>query len=232
MKLSSLTIIVMLVCAASTLFAQDHLTKEIQLTQPATGNAVVLQPSASAGQQTITLPAALPTNTNQVLSVASVSGTNVVTQWATPVYSGAQVSFKVKTADQLADENWEDVDDLQDSVKAGKVYEFSAMIRCDRNNNSAGNLRFDFVEADGGNNISMMYYYVEVSGDEALDNGSYEIGTDVNVSVSTNDIRVYELRGIIISSANDVIKMRFRNSNTSNEVRIYAKSFMRLITNM
>lgn len=235
-KCSINVVVLMLVCA-TTAFSQDHLTKELQLTQPSNGNTVVLQPGSSTVQQTLTLPAALPSSTGQVLSVQSISGSQVTTQWSNANAYGANVSFKVKsTTDSTTSETFADVTDMQDSVKAGKVYEFNAMIRCDRNNNNADDIEIRFVEADGGSNINFMFYWVEVTDDEALDDGSFDMGESVTLDISTNSIRVYEIRGIIISGADDLIKMQYRRepdgSGGSNRVRIWANSFMRLITTL
>lgn len=230
--MSLFKVVMMLLLSTAIMYGQDHLTKELQLTQPSNGNTVVLQPGTSTVQQTITLPATLPSSTGQVLSVQSISGSQVSTQWSNANAYGATVSFKVKTADQTNGNTYVDVVDMQDSVKAGKVYEFNAMIRCDRTNNNAGNMEIRFLEADGGSDISFMYYWVEVTDDEALDDGDFEMGDNVDLEVTTNSIRVYEIRGIIISASNDLLKMQFRRDGSNNNVRIRANSFMRLITTL
>lgn len=230
--MSSFKVVMLLLLSAATVYGQDHLTKELQLTQPSNGNTVVLQPGSSTVQQTITLPATLPSSTGQVLSVQSISGSQVSTQWSNANAYGATVSFKVKTADQSTGAAWTDVTDLQDSVKAGKVYEFNAMLRCDRTDDDAEDIRIRFVENDGGSNVNFMYYWVEVTDAQALDDGDFAMNTSVELDISTNTIRVYEIRGIIISASNDLLKMQFRREGSDDNVRIRANSFMRIITSL
>lgn len=230
--MSLFKVVMILLLSTATVFGQDHLTKELQLTQPSNGNTVVLQPGSSTVQQTITLPATLPSSTGQVLSVQSISGSQVSTQWSNANAYGANVSFKVKTADQTNGATYADVVDMQDSVKAGKVYEFNAMLRCDRTNSNAGEMEIRFVEADGGSNINFMYYWVEVTDAQALDDGDFQMNDDVELDISDSPIRVYEIRGIIISGSNDLLKMQFRRTGSNNNVRIRANSFMRIITSL
>lgn len=116
------------IAAWSVSMAQSSVVQQLRILQPTNGNTFVFLPGANTVQQNVTLPAALPTTTGQVLNVSSVSAPNVTLTWASPSNSGAPLETR-QTADAVTNTTAWFQSSLSVAPAASKTYAITGIIR-------------------------------------------------------------------------------------------------------
>lgn len=240
----------LVLCGGSWATAQDHVTKNLELVQPATGNSVIIAPAASTVNMVLTLPDSVPSAlaAGKALTVQGINSTVVTTGWQSVTPSGAANGvFIVKQSNQSTTSTTaSDVSDLTFDVAANTAYYFESMIRVSETAGTqlvAAEILFDLPSGS-----TASYYYNcanqftipnnTTSGYIPRDNtadcfGGFTEAVAAPLIVDGATIRAYNLKGVIYTgNTAGTFKLQFRRQNgtSSNEVTIHQYSFIKVNT--